>query len=382
MIVFKTFLKILNKNKLNVLLYTVILLVFGISNMQTSENSMNFSPSKPDVVIVNHDEEKGITKNLMEYIASQSNVVRIKYDGETINDALFYRDVNYVIDIPKHYREDFMNGKNPALEVKSTGDSQSAFEEMILSRYLKIANIYQKAIPDETELIRKVNEALSKTVETEMTSKLDTDISSKTAFYYNFASYSIMACLLFVVSLILNSFQKEKIRKRIAVSSTVYKKHNRILLLSCGCYALALWVFYAAISFVLVGSFMFSRYGVLYLLNSFVLTICATTIAFFIGNLVTDKGAINGIVNVFALGSSFLCGVFVPMQWLPDFVLKIAHVIPTYYYVSTNETLKTLETMNFETLRPVIINLGIMLGFSALFIALTNLVTKRKRRIK
>ena len=96
----------------------------------------------------------------------------------------------------------------------------------------------------------------------------------------------------------------------------------------------------------------------------------------------TDKGAINGIVNVFALGSSFLCGVFVPMQWLPDFVLKIAHVIPTYYYVSTNETLKTLETMNFETLRPVIINLGIMLGFSALFIALTNLVTKRKRRIK
>lgn len=108
------------------------------------------------------------------------------------------------------------------------------------------------------------------------------------------------------------------------------------------------------------------------------MTICATTIAFFIGNLVSNKGAINGIVNVIALGSSFLCGAFVPMEWLPDSVLKIAHCIPTYYYISTNEALKTLEEFNFETLKPLIINMSVMLGFAIGFIILTNIFSKRK----
>ena len=75
---------------------------------------------------------------------------------------------------------------------------------------------------------------------------------------------------------------------------------------------------------------MFTTHGLMYLINSFVFTICAITIAFLIGTLINNKNAINGIVNVVALGSCFLCGAFVPMDWLPDAVLKIAHVLPSY----------------------------------------------------
>ena len=53
MTVFKTFLKVLNKNKFVIILYTIILLLFGGINMQTSENSTNFVASKPDVLIIN-----------------------------------------------------------------------------------------------------------------------------------------------------------------------------------------------------------------------------------------------------------------------------------------------------------------------------------------
>ena len=69
------------------------------------------------------------------------------------------------------------------------------------------------------------------------------------------------------------------------------------------------------------------------------------------------------------------------MEWLPDSVLKIAHVLPSYYYISTNEHLKTLETFTFETMQPIIINIGILLGFSTLFIILTNIISKRKQKI-
>lgn len=381
MTVFKTFLKILNKNKFIIILYTLFLIFFGGFNMQTSEHNTNFVASKPDIMIVNYDEEKGITKDLIKYIEENSNVVDLKNNEDAINDALFYRDVNYVIYIPKNYNKDFMDGKNPEIEIKSTGDYQSSFAEMLLSRYIKVANIYQKSINSEEELISKINETLSKKSEVEITSKLDTNILSKATFYYNFANYSIMACLIYVICLILASFKDIKIQKRTIISSTNYKTLNRQLLLSNSLFSIILWMIYVVLSFILVGDIMFSIHGIFYLINSFVFTICATTIALFIGNIVSNKNAISGIVNVIALGSSFLCGAFVPMEWLPEEIIKIAHILPSYYYISNNEILKTLEIINFNTIKPILLNVIIILSFSIIFIILTNIVSKRKQKI-
>ena len=382
MTVFKTFLKILNKNKFIIILYTMFLIFFGGFNMQTSENNTNFVASKPDIMIVNYDEEKGITKDLIKYIEENSNVVDLKNNEDAINDALFYRDVNYVVYIPKNYNKDFMDGKNPEIEIKSTGDYQSSFAEMLLSRYIKVANIYQKSINSEEELISKINETLSKKSEVEITSKLDTNILSKATFYYNFANYSIMACLIYVICLILASFKDIKIQKRTIISSTNYKTLNRKILLSNSLFSIILWMIYVVLSFILVGDIMFSIHGIFYLINSFVFTICATTIALFIGNIVSNKNTISGIVNVIALGSSFLCGAFVPMEWLPDGVIKIAHILPSYYYISNNEVLKTLELINLNTIKPILLNIIIVLSFSIMFIILTNIVSKRKQKIE
>ena len=381
MTVFKTFLKILNKNKAIIILYTAFLIGFGGFNMQTSDQSTDFVASKPDIMIINHDKEEGITKDFIKYITDNSNIVELKNEEEAINDGLFYRDVNYVIYIPENYNEDFMNGKNPEIDIKSTGDYQSSFAEMLLSRYVKVANIYQKSIKDEDELIHKINETLSLQTEVTITSKLDTASLSKAAFYYNFASYSILACLVYVICLILSSFKEQKIQKRTIISSTDYKKHNRQLLLSNGLLSVVLWGVYVGLSFVLLGDVMFSSQGLIFLLNSFVFTMCATTIALLIGNLVSNKNAINGIVNVIALGSSFLCGAFVPMEWLPEGVLKVAHILPSYYYISTNEALKTLEVVNLETMKPMITNMVVILGFAIVFVILTNIISKKKQKI-
>ncbi len=217
--------------------------------------------------------------------------------------------------------------------------------------------------------------------EVTITSKLDTASLSKAAFYYNFASYSILACLVYVICLILSSFKEQKIQKRTIISSTDYKKHNRQLLLSNGLFSVVLWGVYVGLSFVLLGDVMFSSQGLIFLLNSFVFTMCATTIALLIGNLVSNKNAINGIVNVIALGSSFLCGAFVPMEWLPEGVLKVAHILPSYYYISTNEALKTLEVVNLETMKPMITNMVVILGFAIVFVILTNIISKKKQKI-
>jgi len=380
MIVFKTFLKVLNKCKFVIILYTVMLILFGGFNMQTSEKNMSFTPSKPDVLIINKDEETGITKNLIDYISSKSNIKQIEKSEDSINDALFYRDINYIIYIPENYGRNFLKGNNPKIEVKSTGDYQSSLAEMMLERYVNVANVYRDSIEDEEELINKINETLEKETEVEITSKLDTSNLEKMAFYYNFASYALLAGCVYVICLILSSFKEERINRRTIISSMNYRKYNLILLLSNMLFAAVLWALYVLVSFVLIGDTMFTANGLICIINSFAFTICCTAIAFLIGNVINNKNAINGIVNVVALGSSFLCGAFVPMQWLPDIVLKIAHVLPTYYYIKTNEILKTLEEFNFEALLPVIVNFAMILGFTVVFVVLVNIVSKRKRK--
>lgn len=381
MIVFKTFLKVVNKSKIPIILYTVILVFFSGFNTVTNDNSTSFVATKPDILIINQDEEEGITKNLIGYIGKNSNIKTIENEKEKIEDALFYRDVNYIIYIPKNFRKDFLNFKNPTIEIKSTGDYQASLAELLLERYLKVANSYHTIIEDEDALLEKIDDTLEVETKVEITSKLDTSALDKATMYYNFTNYCILAGSIYVICLVLSTFKEEKIRKRTIVSSMSHKKHNRYLLYSNGLFALVLWLFYVVLSFLVVGDIMFSMHGLFYILNSFLFMVCALTIAFLIGNFLIDKNAINGLVNVIALGSSFLCGAFVPPEYLPDTVLKIAHVLPSYWFINTNQTIKEIEVFNVDSIRPIIINFSILLLFSIIFILITNWISYRKRKI-
>lgn len=301
MTVYKTFFKVVNKYKFLILIYTVMLILFAGFNMQTSQNSTNFVAEKPDVLIINNDEEQKLSKNLVEYIEKNSNIVNIEDNEEARNDALFYRDVSYIIYIPENYSKDFLNGLNPEINIKSAGDASSSYAEMMLTRYIKVANIYQKEIQNEEELIKTINETLAKETEIKITSKLDTNYLSKAAFYYNFMNYSILAGCVYVICIIISSFREEKIRKRTIISSINYKKFNRQLLVSNGMLALILWFLYVVLSFILIGDIMFTAHGLILIANSFVFSVCSLTIAFLIANLISNKNAINGIINVVAL---------------------------------------------------------------------------------
>ncbi len=381
MTVFKTFLQVLKKNKFIVIMYTVILLIFGNFSMQSNQSSTNFEASKPTVFIVNEDKEEGITKDFIKYIKEKCDMAEIENSKEAIDDALFYEDLSLAVYIPQDFGKDFMEGKEPEITIKKRDSYYGSLAEMLLQRYIKVATIYQKNIKNEDELVAKINETISKDIETEVTTKIDTSALTKAARYYNFSSYSFLACLIYIISLIISTFNEEKVKKRTTISSYNYKKFNRILLLGNSLYAFVLWILYVVMSFVFVGPTMVSINGLLFIANSFIFVLCATTLAFFIANFVKNKDSINGIVNVIGLGSSFLCGAFIPQEWLPETVKIIGHVFPTYYFITGNETIAKLEKFNIDTLMPVIVNAGIVIAFSVVFVILTNLVTKKRRKV-
>lgn len=381
MTVFKTILKILNKLKGMIILYTAILVAITALNQTSGNNMTNFEDSKPSVLIVNKDSEDNIAKGFEDYISKHSEIKDIETkDEEKINDAIFYRDVNYVIYIPKDFGKNLLDGKNPSLEYKSCGDEYSSYAQMMVEKYIKTVLIY-KDYYSGVELISKVNKVVDKDTKVYMKTTLDISKLSSMTQYFNILNYALLAGCVYCISMILASLNDETVRKRTIISSFNYKKYNRIVLLSNSIVIFAMWILYMILALILFKDLMFSSNGLGYVINSFVFTICSLTIGFLIGNITQNKNAIGGIVNVIALGTSFLCGCFVPFEYMPDYVLKIAHILPTYYYVANNQLIKTMEVFNFESIKPLLINGAVIVISSFIFVAVTNYVSKRKQII-
>ena len=363
MTVFKTILKILNKLKGMIILYTAILVAITALNQTSGNNMTNFEDSKPSVLIVNKDSEDNIAKGFEDYISKHSEIKDIDTkDEDKINDAIFYRDVNYVIYIPKDFGKNLLDGKNPSLEYKSCGDEYSSYAQMMVEKYIKTVLIY-KDYYSGAELISKVNKVVDKDTKVYMKTTLDTSKLSSMTQYFNILNYALLAGCVYCISMILASLNDETVRKRTIISSFNYKKYNRIVLLSNSIVIFAMWILYMILALILFKDLMFSSNGLGYVINSFVFTICSLTIGFLIGNITQNKNAIGGIVNVIALGTSFLCGCFVPFEYMPDYVLKIAHILPTYYYVANNQLIKTMEVFNFESIKPLLINGAVIVIF-------------------
>lgn len=380
MTVFKTFFRIVNKLKPTIILYTALLIVFGAVNMKTSDNNINFVNSKPDILIINQDVNKGLTKNLIDYMKKNSNIVKVENNEEKINDSLFYREVSYVIYIPKDYRKNVLLGNSPKLNIKKTDEYDAHLSEMMLKRYIKLQNIYNKEAGSEDELITLINDNLDDDVNVKITSKVDTSKTYNIAYYFNFASYSILAIIIYIICLVLCSFKEESISKRINISSINYKSHNNKILLASIVFSSIVWLLFVIIGVTIVGDIMFSIRGLISIINSFIFTFCALTLSILISSLTNNKNAISGIVNVIALGSAFLCGAFVPAEYLPSSVLNFAHILPAYYYINSNDLLKNIDVINISSMHPIIINMVIIIIFSILFIILNNVVTRKKRK--
>lgn len=379
MIVFKTILKILNKLKGLIILYTIMLISVTLVN-QTSDNVDSFEEVKPSVIIVNNDKSKnGVTNHFIKYLENHMEIKDIDIGNEEkIDDALFYRDVSLVVYIPDGFGEDLLDSKDVSIEYKISGDKGSSYGKMLVQNYFDSFNIYNNYY-DGDELFDRLDNALNLDVNVEVKSKVDTNSLSRMARFFNFLNYAILAGCVYSISMILASLKSENVRKRTIVSSYDYKKYNRIVLEACSIVIIGMWLLYMIIALIIFKDLFISMNGLWYVINSFVFSLCSLCIGFLIGNITQNKGAISGIVNVVSLGSSFLCGCFVPFEFMPDYVIKIAHIFPTYYFVINNEALKVMDNFSLSSVSPLIFNMGIVLIFGVCFVIITNYVSKKKQ---
>ena len=382
MTVFKTVLKIINKLKGMLILYTAILISITVANQTAgTTNQLEFSDSKPDIYIECKDEKVGITKGFVDYIKKHSNIIKLdKNKKDALNDAVFYRDVNYAIFIDEGFNEDIMNGKTPKINYKATGDYLSSYSEMLVEKYIKTAILYKDYYSGD-ELIKKVDAAVDTKIKTKLKTKLNSSKLELATRYFSFLNYAFLAGCVYCVSMVLASVKNKTVDKRTIISSFNYKKYNRIVLLANAIVMFGMWLLYMIVSLILFKDLMISANGLLFILNSFVYMFCALTIGYLIGTITQNKNAIGGIVNTVGIGTSFLCGCFVPIEYMPENVVNATKFLPTHYFVQTNEYIKTLEVFDFKNLEYIFKNCIIVILFSCIFILITNIIANKRRKI-
>ena len=376
MTTFKTYLRIVQKNIWIIIMYTVMLVLFSAVNSSTGRGQMDFAATKPSTAVYDYD-GSNLSNALADYVKEHTETKEIPKDGDTLFDALYYSDVDYVIYIEKGFGEKIAKGEDSEIEVKSNNSYGSYLSETIVSRFVKVAKSF--APMSETEIASKTSALLKNETKVELNTKLDTSGLSTAEFYYNFMNYSILAGLVFAISYATIGFRRRMVKKRLNVSSTSYRKINRDLMICNSILAIAMLTIYTILGLFVIGpSVIFSTNGLLMVLNSIILTIFAVSFAFLLTNLVEKNNALLAIINIVSIGSSFICGVFVPMEWVPDFVVSLAHFLPSFYYIDNNRIFATLEKFDGEHLGPVLFNFSIIIGATILLIIINSIVSRKK----
>lgn len=392
MIVFKTFWRIMKRYWWIVFIYVAILTSLSVINLKTALVT-DFVDTKPEITIVSQNPSdlatKPFTKNFLNYLSKNTKIIDLK-ESET-TDALFYQKISMILYLPEDLESKIISGQKITLDYRTSGNYTAELSKNLIKRYFELqrteifesknsskeqSNILSE---DSEKIISSLNQRLDQSPTVRLASKNATNLS-KIAAFFNFASYTIMAIILYVTCFINASFNKSPVKKRTMVSSLHLKKYSFSLLLANSIFAFSVFVLLTTLSFFVLGDIVLTPFFIFEILNILLYTLAALTLAELVSTFNLSRDAVSGVVNLLSLAPAFLSGAFVPTYFLPSFVLTIAHIFPTYWFIDTNNKIATMTELNFSSFLTILPNLLVLVLFSIIFIV-ANLVLSKKKRI-
>lgn len=361
--VFKNYFKITWAHKTSIILYTIIFIVLMSFFTKTTNES---SYKSVDVNIYLEDNaDTQLSRALTAYLDKNTTIMKMNKD--LVEDKLFYNFISAAIEIPKDF-----DSNREVLYKSAPDDSYATNVENKINIYLSQVGAYEKAGFTEDEAIKNTDDDLDKKVEVNIKSGGAGVKKDTSRYYFNFLNYVLLSQIILIVSTIVKVYKAKPILMRNIVSPLPKTRINLEMMFGHIVVGLAAWILYMAL-FVIMYKYDFTKAHVnLMMLNSFIFTITVVTMSLMIASLIKSENAIQGVMNVVSLGSSFLCGAFVPQELLGGTALMLGRVFPGFYYIKSNDML--MEKPQFSTILP---NVLIMLGFAIVFIVI-SIVAKPK----
>ena len=380
MAVFKAYMRIAKKNMWMILMYLGIFL--GITVMFqhfTGNETTQYTAQSIPVGIIDEDQGEA-SKSLIRYIDRTNEIIYLEDDRETLQENLFYRNVEYIVRIPQGFMEKCILGDDKLEVTTVPGTYSGSYVEQQISNFINFARCYGAAGFTEHEL----SEAMAAR-ETAQVQMLDVNGNGGSypayAFYYRYLPYLFLCVLCYVMGYILMGFRRGSLPDRMSASAVPARRQSIEGLLAAGVIAAVLWGFCSLISIIFYyDNFLGSGKAAWYLINSFVMLLSALALSYLVGSIVKTSNALSGIVNILSLGMCFVCGVFVEMDLLSSGVRKAAQFLPVYWYEMANEILMDYGEIVGDVRNRLMGAIGIQVVFAAAFVCVTLAVAKKRQR--
>lgn len=383
--VFRAYFKVMRASAGAISIYIAIFLGLSVafSLAEAPQEAERFAQTRTPIAVINRDGDASLARGLAGYLADTSRVVPYPDDPEKLQDALFFRDVDYIAIIPAGFSADFLSGRDCAVQnVTVSGSISSRYLNMRIDKYLRTARLRHQYGGDQSQ------EELAATVLADLAQETPVTVLSSSAangsergfvFYYRYFAYAVLATIMMGVSSIMMAFNKPDLRRRNLCAPIPARSRSLQLAAGHTVFALGCWLLLVLVSFVLYGRSLLSSGLVwLYCLNTLAFTVVSASIGFLVGSSVKSVGAQAGAVNVIANGMCFIGGVFVPQSILSKQVLDVGRFLPAYWYVKVNDALSGLSRPTAGAVRPIYGDILIQLAFAAAVFATTLLLTKER----
>ena len=381
MTVFKGYMKILKKNIGLIMIYLVIFfsVAMALQAAARKEHLEDFQKISVDIAVADQDDSI-LSHALTDYLKTMHNVSEISSDPSVMQEELYYRNAEYIVQIPENFYETCIVQGNPISVTKVPGSYTSFYVDQQINAWLNNIRTYIASGFSQEEAAKAALVQPAVNVSIYQNESTTTETPGYT-YYFRYVPYLFLAVLCYSMGYILLAFQKEDIRKRMQASAVSIRRQNLEGLLAMFTIGLGLWLIAIVGSLIMYQQKLLTS-GVLiyYLLNTFLMMIVALSLSYLLGLFVKNSNMLNGISNIVSLGMCFLSGVFVPMSVMDKKVLKIAQFLPVYWYENVNETLSQYHIISGDVAVDIWKSMGIQLVFALAILAMILAVSKYKRQ--
>lgn len=380
--VFKCFWKIINQHKLGMFLYIGIFMAITLIYTTLggdSETQATFNATSINLAIIDRDEST-ISEGLTGYLGDLHQLVDLDDNERSLQDALFFREVEYILIIPAGFGEDFQaNKEGTTLEnIKVPNSTSGMYVDSQIDNYLVTLQAYLHVGFDVDSAIESTVQDLDNQVTVEV-NMAETEVSAASPYYFQYLPYIFTSITIVMLGPIFIAFNRGDIARRMECSSLTFKEKNLQIALGCVISSLAIWLVFMIVPFILYREEMNSSIGTLRIINSFAFLVVSVGIALLLGQVMKNNNVLSAASNVIGLGMSFLTGVFVPQEFLSSGVLAIARFLPAYWYVRSNDMLTTVSVVNDENMRLFFEGIGIQAAFAVILFIAVLVVSHRKK---
>ena len=381
MTVFRGYMKILKKNMGLVILYLVIFFSVALAMQAAAEKEGSDSYQSKSIKIGIVDEDRGIlAQGLKEYLGKIHHITMLENDREILQENLFYRNVEYIVQIPENFEQFCIRNRESLNVTKIPGSYTSYYVDQQINSYLNMAGTYLAAGFSQEETVDAIRAETHSKVQT-LAGTSENIEKPGYRYYFRYLPYLFLGVFCYVMGYILMAFRQGDIQKRMEASAVSVRQQSIEGLLAMGVMGLVLWVIGIAGAGIMYGrTFWQSRTLGYYILNSLIMMAVALSLSYLVGMFVRNSNMLSGLANVISLGMCFLCGVFVPMNVMDKKVLKVSQFLPVYWYEQVNELLSEYTILTDKAEEQIHMAMGIEVLFVVVLVCLTLTVVKYKRQ--